>query len=156
MTPERGGSVAAEAEANSRVSPLTRRRPPACQRAWPLSISASSTSTTERRRHAGAGFVAFAQQVGDVADLRVGLFVGGDLPRRRRGGDAAALADQQGGDDTGVRRFGGGQFEDDPLPFFSGGGGGQGVEEGLLFGLAQGGKPVERGEGGGRQMGAAW
>ena len=50
ITPERGGSVAAEAEANSLVAPLTRRLPPACHRAWPLSTSASSTSATADAR----------------------------------------------------------------------------------------------------------
>ena len=133
ITPERGGSVAAEAEANSPVAPLTRRLPPACHRAWPLSTSASSTSATaELGRLCG---VRCLHPAGRRRRALVGRFiVGGNGPWRGRGGDPAALADQQGGDDAGVRVIAGCQFEDDPLAFLFGGRVGEGVEEGLLFG----------------------
>ncbi len=86
--------------------------------------------------NAGAGFGPVPQQVGEVADRRVGLFVAGDLAWGGRGGDAGALADQQGGDDAGVWRFGRREFEDDALPLFFRRRCGQRVEEGLLFGFA--------------------
>ena len=106
-------------------------------------------------RDAGAGFVAIAQQVGEVANLLVGMLIGRDLARRRRGGDAGSFADQQRGDNAGVRRFGRGQFEDDPLPFFLRRRRGQRVEEGLLLGLAQGRETVECRESRRGQMRAA-
>ena len=94
----------------------------------------------------GPWFGAFAHQVGEVAGFRIGVFILGDLARRGWSRDAATLPDQDRCDDTGVRRFGGGKFEDDPLAFFLGRGGGQGVEEGLLFSLAQCRETIERGK----------
>ena len=108
-----------------------------------------------RRSDAGAGFGAFAQQVGDVAGRRRGFVVRGDGPWRGGGGDTAALADQQGGDEAGVRVIAGRQFEYDPLALFFGGGIGEGVEEGLLFGAPQCREAVECGERRRRQMFAA-
>ena len=48
MTPERGGiaAVAAAVAGTVRGVPATSRRPPRCQRAWPLRISAASNSAT--------------------------------------------------------------------------------------------------------------
>ena len=74
-----------------------------------------------RRSDAGAGFGAFAQEVGDVAGRRRGFVVRGNGPWRGGGGDTAALADQQGGDEAGVRVIAGRQFEYDPLALFFGG-----------------------------------
>ena len=108
-----------------------------------------------RRSDAGAGFGAFAQQVGDVAGRRRGFVVRGNGPWRGGGGDTAALADQQGGDEAGVRVIAGRQFEYDPLALFFGGGIGEGVEEGLLFGPPQCREAVECGERRRRQMFAA-
>ena len=158
ITPDRGGRGAAEVLAKTRISPGTSRRPPACQRAWPLRTSSRSTAST---RAAGTPVRVWSRppsrrasaRIGSAACLSAAIWRGvvGAMVPLRSPISSVVTTQAYGG-------CAGGQFECRPLPLLvrcSLRCGDQGVEEALLLRPAQGGEPVERRERRRGQMRAA-
>jgi hypothetical protein len=104
-----------------------------------------------RLRYTSPRLVAVTQQACELADCRIGTFIGGDPARRGRGGSAGTLADEECGYYAGIWNLAGGELEYRPLPLLLRRSRQQ-IEERLLFRLAQRGKAIQRCERGRREM----